>query len=865
MRLMEKAELGGLDSTSTTIKKWDDFFKMALPNLGYRDSLIENMYPYSKGIPLNNGEYLPVDETTGRRFFQLSWADKLAGVLSKINTGQETGNFNSAELYFGSVLSLVTGSFNAAKNVFPDMTEDEYDTLKSGFEEALPSSHALMDFIHSQNVKALWARFLDDSDVYFSALGGCNANGFSSHLNDAEMQNLKGLHGAGWMNRPVLDSGYDYHNTSPINYIIFNKNLDSVYDKFPSGFLDTAFFDSYMNQSTRVAMKSYSEVYFQDYLVISLNPIDKFMLSTKQAFSSCMSIAKQDDTRGTSSGPAFGLPALFPTDSVFLVFLTPGKHKNMYWEEEEWLKAPEDRDKEKAYKYLKMTCRALTYKCKYNYIQEAVLRTYAKQIPAIADKIEKMNVDGERLLIGRQYAAKGEDYGWEWFIEFALSRAGIATGAGLGDALADLQEALRGNYAQLSESLYREEINKITEGTTTSMSVGRQNRVLQDYEYLRKGRLVDGKCVVTDKYGFIRGIYYDNVTVHYKSDVQRQIERNIYQHDEEYPCDVEYQKPSVQTGSTRCGSYGITRYNPKPGLDMFKMITGKQSYSFLNQNVKICSKCGKILTGSEAGRHLPDGSLICNDCCEKLEIKECPVCHQLYTKEEADEHRVVNFRKVINPKNADVLPELPVCVKQLKEAKWQEGGYQNRDYVRAFCAHCGKQENKTYYSSNPPVLGKVRVDISESDYVDVTVVLCSQCLSKAVMCEKCKRVIFLEDLADACLLLPNRRVICPDCINSIRMKQEKRNIIQSVLSDMSLSDVEPEPSDDVHVTDVIARKIEERGSMVGRKDTLIKDIYKQIQSYRQAHPDAPNPQLKASNPPITENTEVEDGPVVIPF
>ena len=80
-------------------------------------------------------------------------------------------------------------------------------------------------------------------------------------------------------------------------------------------------------------------------------------------------------------------------------------------EEEEWIKSPEDRDKEKAYKYLQMTCRALTYKCKFDYSQEAILKSYKRQSKVLAEVIDKLGVDNERLLIGRQYAAKGEDYG----------------------------------------------------------------------------------------------------------------------------------------------------------------------------------------------------------------------------------------------------------------------------------------------------------------------------------------------------------------------------------------------------------------------------------------------------------------------
>ena len=82
MKRLTSDELKGIDSTSKTIAKWDEFFKKALWNLGYQQSLIDNMYPYDKGIPMLDGSYMPVSKETGRVFFKMSFADKLCQAMS---------------------------------------------------------------------------------------------------------------------------------------------------------------------------------------------------------------------------------------------------------------------------------------------------------------------------------------------------------------------------------------------------------------------------------------------------------------------------------------------------------------------------------------------------------------------------------------------------------------------------------------------------------------------------------------------------------------------------------------------------------------------------------------------------------------
>ena len=43
MKLLTREELKGIDSSSKTIEKWDEFLKKAVYNLGYTQELIDNM------------------------------------------------------------------------------------------------------------------------------------------------------------------------------------------------------------------------------------------------------------------------------------------------------------------------------------------------------------------------------------------------------------------------------------------------------------------------------------------------------------------------------------------------------------------------------------------------------------------------------------------------------------------------------------------------------------------------------------------------------------------------------------------------------------------------------------------------------
>lgn len=805
MKLLTKEELGGIDSTSKTIDKWDEFLKKAVWNLGFRQSLIDNMYPYEAGIPMKDGSTMPVDSKTGRVFYKMSWADKLCGVASpiRVNTSNTQG-FSYPRQVAYLMLCIWKSDIETYRKFFPDAEQSDYDHL---------AELDIIDFYRDEAFLENWATFVDNTEWFVSSMAQGSSEPDSARvglLNELFKTNIKEL--------------CDIPNiTRNANIFVYCKMVEDVYDPFPKDAVATYYNQLFDGYDPKTKWVYNSEVYLQDYLVISLNPIDKLMCSTKQAFSSCMSIAKQDDTTGTSSAAAMGLPSIFATDAIYMVFMTPGKHKNMYWEKEQWELPGDQRDKEKAYKYLKMTCRALTYKARLSKSCRNHLNTRVKTVSAEAEAlVNEFAPERPRLYVGRQYSAKGEDYIWEQYIEVLLAKQGVATSLGFADALMKMKESLpigsipRAGYSNIDN------FNNIS--------------------YLRTGALTDHKIITTDRYGFRRGIYYDNVSLSLRPGNSSPSKHEWLA----IPVE-EGGEHQIIAGNTRYGSHGILDWSMSSSTDMFKVMMGTMKYSQVNTNLRICDHCGEVLTAEECMNKTHAGNRYCSKCLEELKMTKCEGCGLYYSKEEADAHQLINIRKFLNPRNWQEFPEQLACKNQLKSAK-SGGG-------KAICAHCGKIEEQSYYNA----LRNVTV-FAEIEGEQYKVTLCGDCLRKAVMCDKCKRVLFLDTISDACLLLPHRRVVCPDCIDTIRLKQETRDKLKSVLHGAHIRDFESEPTDDTNIADDIGRAADAKGIDVGQSSTLIKDVEKQIVSYLKAHPDESFPVLKSSNPPLPEepNTEVDD-------
>ena len=772
MRKLEKEELGGLDSTSKTIKKWDNFFKTALPNLGYQQSLIDKMYPYDAGIPMLDGSKMPVNETTGRVFFQMSAADKLCCLLSTLYIDGSTTRSNANYIQKVLVEAWKTDQ-EFFKACFP---EEEYNVPK---DETLGEAYWLEHF----------RSFILDSDVSISKNGQDTQSTFlERELTDSEKR--------AYFNIPQPTFSEEEVLFPPANfsfYRIFNKTLATNYDY---KFNRVRWERIWINETTSTAMsrfQAFSEVYLQDYLVISLNPIDKFMCSTKQAFGSCMSIAKQCDVYGTSSPYAFGLPALFPTDSVYLVFMTAGKHKNMYWESAEWEKDPANRDPEKAYKYLKMTCRALTYKGSL---------TLDKSTES-DDELTKL-FSQDRLYIGRQYSARGEDFAWQSIISYLLGKAGVSTSFA---------------YANTRSKYLSSGIQKIAKA-------------------LNQGVMPKEKApVAIDRYGFARGVYYDNIFINFCDTCGREPKTKFLGSDGyKYPIDPATKISTLQNddvrihiGSSRSGSCGRIPTWTNSGLDMFKLMLGIQNYSYFNRYVIVCDECGEITSTVVSVEYSSEDTnrteaRLCPKCLEKSGFVKCPICGTWYKGDDeglVKRHRCFNLWEKIDPENISKHKPKDVCMGLIYKA--------NSYYNKVLCVHCGTFERDYNISDSE------QTTITDSETgITFKVGLCSTCMHSAVVCSKCKKILFLDETKDACLLLPKKRIICPDCIKSIRLKQKEREMLQHVVDNIGDADLEETkvPKNSLSFEQTVLQK--RKGI---RMSARIRDVQRQIRSYQASHPD----------------------------
>lgn len=786
MKRLTKEELKGIDSTEKTIKKWDEFLKKGLWNLGYTKEQCENIYPYEKGIPMYDGTYMPVDEVTGRVFFKMSAADKLAGILSTIlaaPNGYITEGVNRFRLFVEKLWGEYPELFHACfpeglKGLdFPDVKEYDSESLQPSIKDDI------------------FSRFVKDCDIIYTR-SGTSENNREVEISEADKVNM--------FVYERIPEKYIQISVPGTSFLVYNRVLADNYDlKMPADIFRAVMAEITDVSSTEMSrLRSFDEVYLQDYLVISLNPIDKFMCSTKQAFSSCMSIAKQNDTHGTSSTPAFGLPAMFGTDSVFLTFLTPGKHKNMYWESEEWEKAPADRDPEKAYKYIKMTCRALTYKGTARDslgVNSATVRKNCKLTEEGKQTFDRY-FGNERLYIGRQYSAKGEDFIWQTLISFLLGKIGISTSMRYNNDLKQVDDILADNgYRSL---------------TAADLFTGEMPK--------------EKTPVMIDRFGFLRGFYYDNLSLAFSNKGQK-VRGMDGPRNRMEPNSCPLDAPTIITiGSSRYGTGSASNTWCECGLDMFKMLLGKQKYTTWNTNVKVCSECGELITDASPSYTTGRAGIkkyICSSCFEKLGYKRCESCGDLYKEEDATEHEIIDLSAELELPN-----KLTICKAKLKRLTHKSS---------AICIHCGEVLPNYRF----PTVSRV---LLKGYDLQVPVGLCESCSRCAVLCAKCKRLHFLDrEDSEPCLLISGKRIICPDCIKSIRLKKDTKEALDKMFQDgFTLDDFLKEDKRDLNeIVDYISKELEEQLRGIGNLERLetvtsnrkMKDVNKQIRSYIAAH------------------------------
>lgn len=735
-----------IDSSKETLDKWYKFIRKSAENVGYGPNVYNNIHPYlEKGFKVPSvNEQINLDKS-GRAFFRRSVSDKMLTYVC-LNTPRNNSiiHENIITVYFELVAQWLYQQHQNDKTIpeIPNINMAELSTYMLKHTNASVRSmlidepifiKAIFNILYTAKVKIrnndkildctdTWIAILDELYKHYNYIISNNTN---TEAIEKLIENIK-------TNSSQYDFD-DYRLKTPINsansYIIDIEYLDNIYGNIE------IFNENNNNHLTSFtknlpSITNTNQVINEEYMVLSLNPIDKLMASTKQAYGSCLSLCYEGSNEGATGlhlRQGTGLYALMPSDEVYMIFYCNGKHKNMYWEKAQWQAAPENRDKEKAYKYFKYTVRQFGYNA-----------TIDKEIPKETDN---PNVDIKfyepRILPGRTYSVSGELIPLEFINSYLLHKAGIRTG-----------------YTSL-------EWNSKYEQQGIHLNFSKQS-------LLNKGYLLKNKICYFDRYGFKRGMYFDNVILcdcitHSASDI------------------IASKYSAVTTGHGRCGSYNVTSIQCSQEVNAFDLMNGKISYTKFNPEVKICKDCGKIINPNNKDSYSKTGDeYVCSECLESQNYKYCEYCNTWYLPEEADQHTVVRLVDYL-PLITEVAEKDPkVCIKQLKDIEFSETNFSYNSwgwskYKKHICAFCGKVEHDSTYLSDYADAQRSYTSLMIAG-ITVKVRLCSSCISKAVICDVCGKIHILdENSTEPIILMPNKRVVCMDCAEKIRLKKAKKN------------------------------------------------------------------------------------------
>ena len=800
-----------VDSSQATLEKWYKFLEAGAKNIGFGPNVYEHLHDnYDCGLPAEDGGLISLDDS-GRAIYRCSIADKALAHWVMDGSGQSFDNATSncgvqsevrdvpdsirSYLLVYDLLdwSIKKDHITAEKlqhllpTVNPDRIADLITTVKSSsrirllgdgeetlFRQAvstifkrpdteivlflwsplstvadstwLPANAKLMKYRNTgapyvlrQEDKELLADYVADKTCI------CGMPETNTTIYE-ELTNFKHDVRMVELGDPVSEETYEIfgniQNRHIRHSIVDVRYFDDIFDKK----FDV---DELVTTRLRIRGSGYYQLVNEEYFIVSLNPIDKLMCSTKQTFGSCLSLAKEGDNSGTTGMGAtngLGLFATMPSDAMYLTFMTNGKHKNMYWEEEEWNKNADDRDKSKSYKYFKMTMRQLTYK------------TYPYDTPNNEVYNEDLLINGlyqhenfeaamlrPRLQAGRIYSTANELIDFELISAWFMHKVGINSNISGYKAFAELVER-----AALKRTPCYADLFCYGKSTTANFAWW-------------------------DKYQKRRGIYFDNVTLQFKTG-PREADQPFAD------------KAIVKTGRSRIGSHGVTESNTDCGLDSFKFLRGLQVYTMFNKNIKVCSHCGELVSDDQ-GHQLSDGNYICATCATEQGYTLCPYCNEWYKPEQAEEHTEINLAKYLIRGLSKETKY--TCKKKILYAREDmigqapSGGYRSygSDKSKGYiCGSCGEMHYLSTWEYNKAEETKYFYS-QEIDGETYRFRICGNCVSDCVICDCCHEIINLRHSANPIILMPGKkaRVVCRDCAENIRMKKaEKEMLLQAM-------------------------------------------------------------------------------------
>ena len=811
MQRLKGEDAKKVDSSQETLEKWYEFLENGAKNIGFGPNVYKHLHDnYDCGLPAEDGGIIKLDNS-GRAIYRCSIADKALAHWVMACSGTTFSN-DIANYHINSEVKDIPDSIRSyllvydlldwsikhehvtaakLKNLLPTVNTDRIADLITTVKQS--SQPRLLghgeEALFRQAVSAIFKR--PDTEIVlfmWSPLTTVENNTWSpantklkkykktgapyilrqtdkelladyiankTYILEMPETNTTIYEELKKFRNEVLRTELENHiptETYEIFGIIQNRNIkhsivdvryfDDIFDKK---------FDTHdlLTTSLRVKGSGYYQLVNEEYFIISLNPIDKLMCSTKQTFGSCLSLAKEGDNSGANGMGAInglGLFATMPSDAMYLTFMTNGKHKNMYWEEEEWEKEAENRDKDKAFRYFKMTMRQLTYKT-YPYNNTSTSDIYDKDL-LVKDTNQKENFKAAmiqpRLQAGRLYSVIGERVDFELISAWFMHKVGINSNISGYKAFGELIE----QDAFTRTPLYP---NVFCYGKSTAANFAWY-----------------------DRYQKRRGIYFDNVTLQFKDARE---EDQPFAH-----------KAIVKTGRDRTGSHGVTESSTDCNLDSFKFLRGLQGYTMFNKNIKICSHCGELILDKQ-GHKLPDGNYICATCATEQGYKQCPYCNEWYSPEQADEHKEINLAKYLI--RGLSIETKYTCKKKILYAREDMIGQDINSGCRPYgsdkskgyiCGNCGEIHYLSSWEYNETE-DKKFFYTQEIDGETYRFRICGNCLADCVICDCCHEIINLKHSANPVILIPGKkvRVVCRDCAENIRMKKaEKEMLLQAI-------------------------------------------------------------------------------------
>lgn len=910
MKLLTEEQRKQIDSSDATLEKWREFLPGAVKNLAYRKDVYENLFPYDKAdLPrIDVTKDVPkINKDSGRIIFKRTLADKL-NLWFNIAMAKQ---YHRDVSYDNRVYALALGLKligKLFKNKLEKIANGDADTVSEGF-----STTDLLEYKDSiENMRSAISAtegrkeeleaLVSDINIVKGTNASCGSSGFSlvtlpsDYFEEYETVADKYL-----TTRVIITMlGELIHLPSTgttLNAItVSNSTARQIID-----FLLHMLCDPYTIWDLP---EKAIQMIFENYFVLSQNPSDIFMASTKQAFASCLSTMSTSTSSGIQNGPGYGLPALMANEAVWISYFTAGLHKNFYFDVEQWNLPGEERDHSKAYKYIKTTSRSFVYvgvprfsiqkednraelflgrvfnawdsysdniRLYYNsclavaLAEHNILTSTYKMLEALKTENARFHIlpITEKLLASDIYTTNCPDI--KYLAEYQSS-TGVTIARKKRNE--DIEKTIQENNYQLLKSLISAEQLR----SNDTQNIATRYRQIQS-----EGILCNPAIVGLDKFKQINSIYFDDISLCVnKLTTRRTTTYDLDNSKTVYGWDCT-QPPLITLDNIEMsGSCNVSTSRHTAIADMYKIMTGKQSMSNLCVTAAICPICGEIYNKNSMIKawKIVDGKIkvvdMCPSCAELENLTKCEACGDYYEEELAALHTheipsgCFTNRESMNGAGWlwDVLQILRnlkhgrigvpsvhsrrsggSCLAQMLRGTLTEDNSGMYNYYLSYDILSERLEyNQAYRNYSLVTLGTTKIkledvipelpEILKDLELQVDVGVNRNNLSKIRICSKCHRIILPEDDDEAMLLLPNKRLICKNCIDKIRMKKANKEVYKQLITQAgnwlsSLVDTTEIPEDE------LSKALQVNGiedNLHQWEDALFKKPYKQLMS-----------------------------------